>query len=397
MWQRFETFSKDATDILWKRLVPADMAYSDYLMAIGMMLMVVGYVPKKLRDEAEEIGESVLNAAMATYTLDIYSRLLTYAGDNALAKDALQRADAQRKAVRKQWTGKWFKRSWLTEELGWVGEDNIWLEPQPWAIIGGASDSEQSKILAQSIDDIVRNPQKNGAMILGRPDKMMEGDDGVGTNAGVWPSINGTLIWALALVDGEMGWDEWKKNTLAYHGDAYPDIWYGIWSGPDTYNSELSTYLGGTVHVGLYETEREKADEKEDGITTGGLLQVSWTDFPVMNMHLHAWPLYDVSKILGIEFNPEGIDIKPTLPKDEYRFTSPLLELVKSRTGFKGRYAPLTAGTWKISVKLNDADMKRISGLSVNGKGVEVVHDEGRIAFSGDSSADSPLEWEINL
>jgi len=357
--------------------------------------MVVGYVSKELRDEVEEVGESVLNAAMATYTLDIYSRLLTYAGDSTLATDALQRADAQRKAVHEQWAGKWFKRSWLTEGLGWVGEDNIWLEPQPWAIIGGAADPEQRKILVQSIDEHVRKPQKNGAMILGEPDEMMEGDDGVGTNAGVWPSINGTLIWALALVDGKMGWDEWKKNTLAYHGDAYPEIWYGIWSGPDTYNSELSSYAGGTVHVGLYETEQ--AEEHQDELTTGGLLQVSWTDFPVMNMHPHAWPLYDVSKLLGIEFNPEGIDITPTLPKDEYRFTSPLLELEKSKTGFKGRYAPVTGGTWKISVKLNDGVMKHISGLSVNGNSVDVEYEEGRIVFSGDSAPDAPLVWEINL
>ncbi|MCK5151248.1 MAG: hypothetical protein KAQ65_05395, partial [Candidatus Thorarchaeota archaeon] len=363
--------------------------------------MVVGYVPKELRDEVEEIGESVLNAAMASYTLDIYSRLLKFAGNNALAEDAFQRAEAQRKAVREQWTGKWFKRSWLNEELGWVGENNIWLEPQPWAIIGGAADPEMRKVLIQSIDEKVRKPQKNGAMILGEPDEMMEGNDGVGTNAGVWPSINGTLIWALALVDGKMGWDEWKKNTLAYHGAAYPEIWYGIWSGPDTYNSEISSHPGGTVHVGLYEKDRidvvRREENHEEELTTGGFLQVNWTDFPVMNMHPHAWPLYDVSKLLGIEFNPEGIDIMPTLPKDEYRFTSPLLELEKSRTGFKGRYAPLTGGTWKISVKLNDSDMKRISSLTVNGIRIEAVYEEGKIVFSGVSTPDAPLEWEINL
>ena len=66
-------------------------------------------------------------------------------------------------------------------------------------------------------------------------------------NAGIWPSLNGTLIWALALVNGELAWDEWKKNTLALHAEAYPDVWYGIWSGPDTYNSVLSKYPGQTA------------------------------------------------------------------------------------------------------------------------------------------------------
>ncbi|MHA1906346.1 MAG: GH36-type glycosyl hydrolase domain-containing protein [Candidatus Thorarchaeota archaeon] len=363
--------------------------------------MVVGYVPEKLRDEVEDIGESVLNAAMASYTLNIYSRLLQYAGDNTLATDAFQRADAQRKAVREQWVGEWFKRSWLTEDLGWVGEDNIWLEPQPWAIIGGAADPEQRKTLVQSIDKLVRQPQKNGAMILGRPDEMMEGDDGVGTNAGVWPSINGTLIWALALVDGKMGWDEWKKNTLAYHGDAYPEIWYGIWSGPDTYNSEFSRYPGGTVHIGFYEKDRVdvvlQEEPRNDELTTGGFLEVNWTDFPVMNMHPHAWPLYDVVKLLGVEFNPEGIDIFPTLPKEEYRFSSPVLELEKTKTGFMGRYSPLSGGTWKIAVKLSETDMKRISSLTVNGKNVDIAYEEEKIVFNGESTPEKPLQWEIHL
>ena len=49
------------------------------------------------------------------------------------------------------------------------------------------------------------------------------------------------------LVDGAQAWDEWKKNCLALHAEAYPDVWYGIWSGPDTYNSVLSRYPGQTM------------------------------------------------------------------------------------------------------------------------------------------------------
>jgi hypothetical protein len=48
---------------------------------------------------------------------------------------------------------------------------------------------------------------------------------GAGTNGGVWPSINGTLVWALARVDGDMAWDEWVKNSLAAHAEAYPEVW----------------------------------------------------------------------------------------------------------------------------------------------------------------------------
>jgi hypothetical protein len=101
--------------------------------------VVLAYVPEEKRAEVAEVGESVLNAAMAGYALDIYSRLARYSGDRNLAEAALTHAEAQRQAVREQWTGKWFKRAWLTDEMGWVGLDEMWLEPQPWAIISGAA------------------------------------------------------------------------------------------------------------------------------------------------------------------------------------------------------------------------------------------------------------------
>jgi hypothetical protein len=72
--------------------------------------------------------------------------------------------------------------------------------------------------------------------------KMMPDDGG-------WPSLNPTLIWALAGNDGAMAWDEWKKNSFARHAKIYPEIWYCSLSGPDVLNS---------------------ASRKQPGETTGG-------------------------------------------------------------------------------------------------------------------------------
>jgi len=66
----------------------------------------------------------------------------------------------------------------------------------------------------------------------------------------VWPALNATLIWALSQVDKRMAWDEWIKNTLSRHAEAYPEIWYGVWSGPDTVNSVVSDRPGETVGGG---------------------------------------------------------------------------------------------------------------------------------------------------
>ena len=109
----------------------------------------------------------------------------------------------QREAVSKQWAGKWFKRAWLSEEYGWIGEEKLWLEPQPWAILGNAVSDEKLPILLESLNREVRNPSKIGAMVCNEVDEKKAETHGSGTNAGIWPSINGTLIMALSKVNGD--------------------------------------------------------------------------------------------------------------------------------------------------------------------------------------------------
>ncbi|MFX0138345.1 MAG: GH36-type glycosyl hydrolase domain-containing protein, partial [Candidatus Hodarchaeota archaeon] len=207
--------------------------------------ILLGLVPNEKLNEVRKKGESVLNSAMATYTLRFYAEMLNFIGEKNIAEHVLKYAKSQSEAVRAQWTGKWFKRAWITEDIGWFGVDQIWLEPQPWSIIGKITNQEQAKVLVRNINHLLRAPSKIGAILH---NKGFEGKiKGMGANAGIWYSINGTLIWALSKVDGNMAWDEWKKNTLSIHAENYPDIWYGIWSGPDTYNSVLSKYPGHTI------------------------------------------------------------------------------------------------------------------------------------------------------
>jgi hypothetical protein len=317
--------------------------------------------------EVSQHGESVLNAAMAVYVLDHYARMLDFTGRPELANDARAKAEAQRQAVRLQWTGRWFRRAWLGEELGWSGEKQLWLEPQPWAVIGGSATPEQVKTLAAAIEELMRKPTPIGAALLSQPDPTMHNQPGVGTNGGAFLAINGTLIWALALVDGSMAWDEWKKNSLARHAAVYPDRWYGIWSGPDAYHSALAKNPG--------DTEAE---------------------FPVMNMHSHAWPLYSAAKLLGLEFHESGINLRPDLPLRQYEFSSPLLGFKKSADGYSGWYAPKMAGHWNIEIVLPRADRARLRQITVNGITQVLTTSEPGIRFRGKSNPSAPLRWEVS-
>jgi len=350
--------------------------------------VVVSPVPPQQLPEVRKHGESVLNAAMACYVLDYYGRLLKYIGDPQRAGQAQAKAEAQRQAVRAQWCGQWFRRAWLNAQLGWLGEEQLWLEPQPWAIIGAAATPEQSKTLVEAMDELLRKPSPIGALCQNKglaTSHMFTTPLGTVTNGGIWPSLNGTLIWALSLVNGAQAWDEWKKNTLALHAEAYPEVWYGIWSGPDTYNSVLSKYPGQTMFAETDSEGRPKID-----------LGVNWTDFPVMNMHPHAWPLYSAAKLLGLEFHESGVRFAPSLPLAEYEFTSPLLGFKKTGHGYSGWYAPVEAGNWEIELRLPAGEASRLKTLSLDGKRQALPNSaDSTIRFAGSSEQGKPLRWEI--
>ncbi|MFW9901290.1 MAG: GH36-type glycosyl hydrolase domain-containing protein [Candidatus Thorarchaeota archaeon] len=351
--------------------------------------ILLGLIPDEKLSEVRKNGESILNSAMATYALKIYSEILNLSGDSEAAEQILEYVKKQFEAVRAQWTGKWFKRAWLTEDIGWFGEDQIWLEPQPWTIIGEITNKEQSKVLVQSIDQLLREPSPIGAMLhnKGFKGKII----GMGANAGIWYSINGTLIWALSKVDGKMAWDEWKKNTLTYHAENYPNIWYGIWSGPDTYNSILSKYPGHVIFNPIYLTGN--LEDRSDILTSTGL---NFTDFPIMNLHSHAWPLYNTLHLIGAEFNNEGIKFTPIIPKEEYNFTSPLLGFKKTLKEYSGWYAPLVEGNWKISLKVDKGEIIKFKNIEINGKERELIIENGVVIIFGKSDPNNPLRWKIN-
>ncbi len=347
---------------------------------------VAGRVPETYVHEGHQQGESVLNAAMASYVLDFYGRMLNSVGDKEGAAEARAKAGAQREAVRAVWTGKWFRRAWLGPNLDWIGDDRMWLEPQPWAIIGGVTSLEQRRILVDSVNRELRRPSPIGALILNIGEDTPGKRPGILENGGIWPSINGTLIWALALAGGPAAWDEWKKNCLSMHAEAYPEIWYGIWSGPDSYNSVLSKHPGQTMF----------GEPPVDGKPSPTDWGVNWTDFPVMNMHPHAWPLYSAAKLLGADFHEDGVTFAPALPPAEYNFDSPLVGFSKSATGYAGWYAPVVSGNWKIEIRLPEAEVVRLKQIKVNGAVVPLAQGANTIRFSGEGGRGKPLRWEVS-
>ena len=343
--------------------------------------LVFQTVTPALREQYVKVGESVLNSGMAAYVFERYASVLEIGHENAERVAAVRRsAAAQREAVRAQWTGRWFRRAWLGPKLGWLGSDDLWIEAQAWAILGDAATPEQSRGLVRTMDEFLRRPSPIGAMRWSsgtHPERQPP----AGARYRVCASLNGMFIHALAKVDGEMAWDEWKKNSFAYHAEAYPALWYGTWSGPDVYNGVFRDPPGGLE-------SSEEAKHGKEGFSD--------VDFPVMNMHPHAWPLFSAAKMLGLEFTAEGATLRPQLPLHTYRFTSPLFGLERTARGYEGWYAPHgTDGEWKLVFDLRAEDAAKVRSVRVNGAESPVTRNGNEIVLRGRSTPKEPLRWVL--
>lgn len=222
------------------------------------------------RDLMIERGESVLNSAMAAWVLPVYANLAARLGDHATASEARERTEDLRERVANEWNGRWFRRAHAPGG-GPIGDHDLWLEVQPWAILCGAATPDQARALLKTIDETCRAGSPLGARHRWP----------VSTPSQVWFSVNMTLVWAAAKYDPDLAWDEWRRMTLHAHTTAYPDIWTGTLSGPDCYLAPESDRPGETWAL-------------PD-------LGVAMQAYPIANLHSHSQPLLAHLRLQGVE------------------------------------------------------------------------------------------------
>ncbi|WP_439657491.1 GH36-type glycosyl hydrolase domain-containing protein [Lentzea sp. HUAS TT2] len=223
------------------------------------------------REVMIERGESVLNSAMAAWVLPLYADLADRLGDAATAAEARQRAAVLRELVAGEWNGSWFRRAHGPGRKV-VGDHDLWLEVQPWAILCGAATSDQARALLKTIDETCRAGSPLGALHRWPVPE--------GTQGQVWASVNMTLIWAASHYDMDLAWDEWHRMTLHAHTAAYPEVWSGTLSGPDCYLAPDSDRPGETWALPDFGTAMQA--------------------YPVANLHSHSQPLLAYLRLNGV-------------------------------------------------------------------------------------------------
>ncbi len=252
-------------------------------------------------------GESCFNTAMALWVLPLTAKLVE-TWDAREARDIRSFASALEKAMFEAWTGEWYLRGWDGENRP-VGEDRLFLESNVWCMISGVGGPERMRKLVKNVAERLDDPSPIGAVILDKPVRVKYGvlAPGWDCNGGVWAAINGLLCWGYSLYDSERAWRNIEKQSLAAHARAYPHIWYGIWSGPDSYNAHWAQDAGHTFIHPL----------------------TPMREYPVMNSNAHALPLLALLRIAGAQPTGTALDIAPKIPPrlDPWKVNFPLLSI----------------------------------------------------------------------
>jgi cellobiose phosphorylase len=227
-------------------------------------------------------AESTLNAAMAVYVCEALAGHLQSIHDtntksseriSLLAGALRQLAQSQRTALEKIWQGRDFlPRVLLPGGEAW-GADDLFLEPQVFALLDPGWSRERKQKLWQQIKTRVLDGERLGARQREAPPDYEHYQSGNRENGGMWYALNGPLVVALSKFELDDAREHLRRITLAHHAETFPGQWPGIWSSSDNLESGLR------VTAGMPDP------------------QSIWSDMPIYCAHPHAWVVYAWSQM----------------------------------------------------------------------------------------------------
>jgi len=312
-------------------------------------------------------GESAQNAGLAAFVLPVLAGMV---GEDApsFARELRGYGDGQARALQPLWNGKWMARGYS----GWGGEylggNRLFLDAQAFGVLGNAWTPEQVGGIFGSIEALCVRPQQAGAVCIAPI------TDNIADPGTTWAVVDAWVVHAWAQSDPRKAWDFFLKTTMAARAEAYPDLWYGIWSGPDAFGADASATPGQAF--------------------TGALTPTC--NFPVMNMNRHAGVLFDAVKLAGIEPRGNTIVIDPQIPLDRFALRLPLVGVAYTPTTHTGYYKPVVQGTFHFAVRCPSGLDPHEAAVFANGNPVAAaLSPDGFLLFDLAGQPGLPLEWEI--
>jgi hypothetical protein len=250
-------------------------------------------------------GESAFNSAMLVFSFKQILPLIEIL-DASIAKRMESVVSRVSKAINESWSGKWFYRGWDGVENP-IGSESLFLEHHVWLMVNEHFHGDHLDTAFSNIWDRLVLPAGIGAHCLDPPSSQnLLFPKGWDINGGVWHALNWLLLWGIREQSPELASEFLERMSMHTRSDLYPNIWYGIWSGPDAYNSKISLRPGEAFfHV-----------------------STPMCDFPFMNNNLHCGMLAAVIKFAGIKGNYHGITIDLCIAQ-EFSFSSALISVDK--------------------------------------------------------------------
>ncbi len=319
-------------------------------------------------------GESSLNAGLATVALPAMADALQQA-DPALAAEMRALAAQQAQALQQMWTGQWVARGYTGWRNNQLGVDRIFLDTQAFGVLGGVWSAEQRATLFDNIQRICVDPQPAGALALFPPMRgplLVPGSD---TNGGTWAAVDGWTTWAWMQHDPAAAWKFYLRTTMAARAEAYPDNWYGIWSGPDAFNAHY--------HPKPEQTFNHNATPMHH--------------FPIMNANRHALPLLDLVKFAGFGAKDGVIAIDPKFSFEDFSVNTPLMGCTYTRDSCEGYYVPQVDGEFRFRVRLPEGLRGGSAVVTINGATCgAATGGDGCVSFDAKSPAGDRIHWQID-
>lgn len=308
-------------------------------------------------------GESIMNTGMALYVLPRLARRLRD-HDPMIVEQIEDFLGGMEAALNAQWSGQWYHRAVLRNEQNnavVVGQAEINLEAQVWPLISGAARRAGTEDnLINTIHTLLDMPSPTGAATAPR---------GL-----VWPAISQLMTWGYTRWRPELAWQSLERHSYATHAATFPEVWYGIWTAPD------SLYTAGNAMAGW----------------TWQSAATPMTDFPAMNSNPPAMALLGLLRVCGIEPSDDGdgLLIEPHVPRDRFVLDTALLKLDVEPGQIGGEYRAVTEGSRMLYIRVPDKAVAVVA--TVNGSDVTADTDsEGRIALRLEFQTGEAVMFEV--
>ena len=316
-------------------------------------------------------ASSTFNAWLLVGGFELASQIVAPRDATLAARYEALRLDQLARLEQFAWTGDRYHRGFV-DSGNPLGAENLYLEPQVLPIIANAVTAERRGLLLDLVDRVMDTPIGPMTVVPIAPGGST-GDIDEPQVGGVWPVASSWLTEAYALHDPARGWSSLVRNTLFAHAEAFPALWYGVWSGPDSY----------------YGPDAERPGEADAHLAT------ALTDYPVFNTHAHSSVLRALFAIAGIRGTAEGLAIVPRFPTETYSILWPRLALASTPSSISGSLTTVGPGPVVMRVRLPSGLRAATLRVTVDGAVVTSQRAGDDAVFTLTASARTPHAWAI--